>query len=204
MPTKGIGKKVEFPSSIDKANVIFQSVGGFLGGNISQLVRRVIIIDPREYSRLTQSGKYDIGRAVGELNRLIKNREELPCAVFGPGRWGTTTPSLGVPVSFSQISNFIVLGEVAFSEANCCPELSFGTHFFQDLVETGIFYVALMPKQKGCFYNTKLIAGWPNVFKKLVPEYSRYDNVIKVFEAKHRDMRIIADIVSQRIVFFLQ
>jgi len=203
MPTKGMGKRAEFPASIDRAKIVFQSVGGFLGGNISQAIRRVIIIDPREYVRLTQAGKYDIGRAVGELNRLISNKEELPCAVFGPGRWGTTTPSLGVPVTFSQISNFTVLGEVAFSEANCCPELSFGTHFFQDLIETGIFYVALMPERKECFYNTKLISGWPNVLRTLVPEYGRYDNVIKVFDVKHTGLRIIADIVSQRIVFFL-
>ncbi|MFA5100142.1 MAG: PEP/pyruvate-binding domain-containing protein [Candidatus Omnitrophota bacterium] len=204
MPVKGMGKRVDIPAKMDRDKTLLESHGGFLGGNISQIVRRVIIIDPKEYAQLTQSGKYDVARAVGELNRLIKNREELPCAVFGPGRWGTTTPSLGVPVSFSQISNFMVLGEVSFSEANCCPELSFGTHFFQDLIETGIFYVAVMPEQKDCFYNTKLINSWPNLCKTLVPEYGRYDHVIKVFDAKHKGMRIIADIVSQRIVFFLQ
>jgi hypothetical protein len=204
MPTKGMGKTVEIPATIDKEKTVFRSQGGFLGGNISQLISRVIIIDPKAYTQLTQAGKYDVARAVGELNRLIKNKEELPCAVFGPGRWGTTTPSLGVPVTFAQISNFTILGEVAFSEANYSPELSFGTHFFQDLVETGIFYVALMPEQEGCFYNTKLINSWPNLCKTLVPEYGRYDHVIKVFDPKQKGLRIMADIVSQRIVFFLQ
>jgi hypothetical protein len=204
MPTKGLGKKVEIPASIEKEKTVFESHGGFLGGNISQVIRRVIIVDPKAYAQLTQSEKYDIGRAIGELNRQIKNKEETPCAVFGPGRWGTTTPSLGVPVSFAQISNFSVLGELAFSEANCSPELSFGTHFFQDLVETGIFYVALDPKQKECFYNTQLISSWPNLCKTLLPEYGRYDSVIKVFDAKQKGLRLIADIASQRIVFYLQ
>jgi hypothetical protein len=204
MPTKGMGKRVEIPASIEKEKTVFDSHGGFLGGNISQVIRRVIIVDPQAYAQLTQSEKYDIGRAIGELNRQIKNKEETPCAVFGPGRWGTTTPSLGVPVTFAQISNFSVLGELAFSEANCSPELSFGTHFFQDLVETGIFYVALDPKQKECFYNTQLISSWPNLCKTLVPEYGRYDGVIKVFDAKQKGLRLISDIISQRIVFYLQ
>jgi hypothetical protein len=204
MPTKGMGKRVEIPAKIEKEKTVFQSRGGFLGGNISQVIRRVIIVDPQGYAQLTQSEKYDIGRAVGELNRQIKNKEEMPCAVFGPGRWGTTTPSLGVPVTFAQISNFSVLGELAFSEANCSPELSFGTHFFQDLVETGIFYVALDPKQRECFYNNQLIGSWPNLCKTLVPEYGRYDSVIKVFDAKQKGLRLIADIASQRIVFYLQ
>jgi hypothetical protein len=204
MPTKGLGKKVDIPSKIDRERIVFQSQGGFLGGNISQIIRRVIVIDPKEYTQLSQSGKFDIARAVGELNRQIKNKDDLPCAVFGPGRWGTTTPSLGVPVTFAQISNFSVLGEVAFSEENYSPELSFGTHFFQDLIETDIFYVAITPEQQECFYNTKLIGGWPNLCKTLVPEYGRYDHVIKVFDAKQKGLRLIADIVSQRIVFFLQ
>jgi hypothetical protein len=204
MPTKGMGKRVEIPASIEKEKTVFDSHGGFLGGNISQVIRRVIIVDSQAYAQLTQSEKYDIGRAIGDLNRQVKNKEELPCAVFGPGRWGTTTPSLGVPVTFAQISNFSVLGELAFSEANCSPELSFGTHFFQDLVETGIFYVALDPKQKECFYNTQLISSWPNLCKTLVPEYGRYDRVIKVFDAKQKGLRLISDIISQRIVFYLQ
>jgi hypothetical protein len=204
MPTKGLGKKVEIPANLEKEKTVFESHGGFLGGNISQVIRRVIIVDPQGYAQLTQSEKYDIGRAIGDLNRQIKNKEETPCAVFGPGRWGTTTPSLGVPVTFAQISNFSVLGELAFSEANISPELSFGTHFFQDLVETGIFYVALDPQQKGCFYNTRLINSWPNLCKTLVPEYGRYESVIKVFDAKQKGFRVIADIASQRIVFYLQ
>ncbi len=79
---------------------------------------------------------------------MIKSKEELPALLMGPGRWGTTTPSLGVPVKFAEINNIAVLAEVAFSAGNLMPELSFGTHFFQDLVETNIFYIALFPDKK--------------------------------------------------------
>jgi hypothetical protein len=204
MPTKGIGKKVIMPDKISSEKLVFKSRGGFLGGNISQIIRRIIIVDAKAYTALPQSNRFDIARAIGELNRLIKDKEELPSAVFGPGRWGTTTASLGIPVTFSQINNFMVLGEVAFSEGNYSPELSFGTHFFQDLVETDIFYVAIMPEDKDVVFNTKIIQSWPNLFKQLVPEYARYEAVIKVFDAKNKGMRIMADIFSQEIVFFLQ
>lgn len=63
--------------------------------------------------------------------------------LIGPGRWGVTTPSLGVPVIFSEICNMAVICEVASTDAGFMPELSYGSHFFQDLVETGIFYVAM-------------------------------------------------------------
>ena len=70
----------------------------------------------------------------------------MPTLLLGPGRWGTSTPSLGVPVRFSEINNIAVLVEIAYMRDDLIPELSFGTHFFQDLVETDIF-IALFPKE---------------------------------------------------------
>jgi hypothetical protein len=202
MPTKGMGKRVEIPASIEKEKTVFESHGGFLGGNISQVIRRVIIVDPKGYAQLTQSEKYDIGRAVGDLNRQIKNKEETPCAVFGPGRWGTTTPSLGVPVTFAQISNFSVLGELAFSEANISPELSFGTHFFQDLVETNIFYVALFPEKKEVIFNSEWLKQSNNLFAQLMPESAKYEDLIGVYDVSDKALRIMSDIVKQKVVCF--
>ena len=77
--------------------------------------------------------------------------------LLGPGRWGTTTPSLGVPVSFAEINNVTILGEIEFATSNAIPELSFGTHFFQDLVETDIFYLALFPSRQGVYMNESFL-----------------------------------------------
>ncbi|MCK9594948.1 MAG: PEP/pyruvate-binding domain-containing protein [Candidatus Omnitrophica bacterium] len=196
----GLGKKALFPKRIARDKTIFFSKGNFLGGNISQNIRRVILIDPANYSRLELSAKYDIARAIGELNRQIKDKAQTPVMLLGPGRWGTTTPSMGVPVSFSEINNMAVLGEIAFATANCVPELSFGTHFFQDLIETRIFYLALFPEEKGTFFNAGLIKAWPNSFVRSAPEYSKYQSVIKVYEAKDKGIRLMADILTQKIL----
>jgi hypothetical protein len=69
--------------------------------------------------------------------------------LMGPGRWGTTTPSLGVPVHFTELSGMSVICEVSSPEEGFMPALSYGSHFFQDLVETGIFYVAIWSVEGG-------------------------------------------------------
>ena len=101
LQTRGLGHKVDIPEQIDKKDRLFQSQGYFLGGNISQRIDWVVYVDPEKYSKLISSDKYEVARIVGDLNRIIKNKEELPTLLIGPGRWGTTTPSLGVPVKFA-------------------------------------------------------------------------------------------------------
>ncbi len=202
LQTKGLGKHVELPEKLEKEKIIFKGSGGFLGGNISQVVNRIILVDPAKYSALTETAKYDIARAIGELNQKIEDKKKFLTLLLGPGRWGTTTPSLGVPVTFSEIDNISVLAEVAFRFANYAPELSFGTHFFQDLVEAGIFYLSVFPENKGVVYNQKIIQSGVNLFSKLAPSYARYKDVIWVQDMDKKETRLIADILTQKIVLF--
>jgi hypothetical protein len=191
------------PEQLEKKDILFASTGYFLGGNISQQIKRIIFVDPEKYSRLTLSDKHEIARIVGKLNRTIKDREELPALLMGPGRWGSTTPSLGVPVKFAEINNIAVLAELAFSAGNLMPELSFGTHFFQDLVETDIFYVAIFPEKKGVVFNQQCFRQRENLFSKIMPESAKYADLIGVYDLNDRVLRIMSDVVSQKIICFL-
>jgi hypothetical protein len=202
LQTRGLGHKVDIPEQIDKKDRLFQSQGYFLGGNISQRIDWVVYVDPEKYSKLISSDKYEVARIVGDLNRIIKNKEELPTLLIGPGRWGTTTPSLGVPVKFAEINNVAVLAEVAFSAGNLMPELSFGTHFFQDLVETNIFYVALFPEKEDCIFNSMILAKQDNLFAKFMPEVVKFEDVIGVYDLTQRPLRIMSDVVSQKVICF--
>ncbi len=201
MQTKGLGDKVRLPGPVRKDRIVFQSLGNFLGGNISQKIDRIVYIDPKAYSELIdQSAKYDIARAVGEINREIGHKKNSSVMLLGPGRWGTSTPSLGIPVSFAEINNMTVMGEIAFATSNAVPEISFGTHFFQDLVETGIFYLALFPDNKEVYLNKSFFNSKPNLLGKLAPQYKKYEYAIKVFDA--RNLKIAADIISQKIICY--
>ena len=202
LQTRGLGHKVEIPAQIPNDDILFESRGYFLGGNISQKIEWLIYVDPEKYSLLGQSDKYEIAHIVGEINRAVKDREELSALLMGPGRWGTTTPSLGVPVKFAEIHNMTVLAEIAFSAGNLMPELSFGTHFFQDLVETNIFYVALFPEKKGVVFNTAWFAQSKNLFASLMPESAKHEGLIGVYEVRERGLRIMSDVVSQKVVCF--
>lgn len=202
--TKGLGRRVTIPAKIIKNNIILRSSGNFLGGNISQDINRIIYVDPKAYSNLaTQSERYDIARAIGTINRETGDKGKLATMLLGPGRWGTTTPSLGVPVSFAEINKMTVLVEIAFASVNAAPELSFGTHFFQDLVETGIFYLALFPGNKNTYINQAFFDKMTNILKNVTPQYKKYNHVIRVFDMKGSTIKIVADIVSQDLVFYI-
>ncbi|MDD5347991.1 MAG: PEP/pyruvate-binding domain-containing protein [Candidatus Omnitrophica bacterium] len=202
LKTMGLGRKVKIPERISADRVLIAACGGFLGGNIFQPIKRIIFVDPQKYSELSQTQKYDIARAVGEINRTIPDRDRMPTLLLGPGRWGTTTPSLGVPVSFSEINKVAALGEVAFAGANASPELSFGTHFFQDLVEAGIFYLSVVPEKQGTVFNLHCIRQRANGFAKLCPDYAKYQEVVRVADLEGAGVRLASDIVSQKLLLF--
>jgi hypothetical protein len=202
LQTKGQQPRVEIPSHIEQDKILFQCQGYFMGGNIAQNVKRVIYVQPQGYESLPLAQKYDIARLVGALNRQIANREQLPTLLLGPGRWGTTTPSLGVPVSFSEINNITILGEIAYEGGNLMPELSFGTHFFQDLVESDIFYVAIFPRHNNFVFNDGPLEQMPNLLEEILPEKARYKDVVRVCDICDGQLQVMADIVSQKAVCF--
>ncbi|PKL41409.1 MAG: phosphoenolpyruvate synthase [Spirochaetae bacterium HGW-Spirochaetae-1] len=199
---KGLKMNVAIPENIDEARTFFRSEGNFLGGSILQPITRIIYVDPEGYSRLNQSGKYDVARLVGKLNRLIDDRMNFPAMLIGPGRWGTTTPSLGVPVRFAEINNIRVLVELAQMSENVMPELSFGTHFFQDLVETEIFYIALFPEKQGVYLNMDFLRQYENGILSILPDSGAYADIVHVYDVGSDTVSIAADIISQRIVCY--
>ena len=202
LQTIGEEKPVDFPSDIAEDNILFSMDGNFMGGSISQPIKRLIYVEPLTYNDLPLQQKYSVARVIGELNRQIVSREDLPTMLLGPGRWGTTTPSLGVPVHFSEINNIMVLGEIASIEGNFMPELSFGTHFFQDLVENRIFFVAIFPWKEGVFLNTSWLHKLPSMLGELIPEEEGFRDVIKVYDVHDKKLRIVADVVKQKVLSY--
>ncbi len=202
LQTKGRHARVEIPSNIPPEKILFQCERYFMGTSISQFIKKIIYVEPRGYIQLHQPQKYEIARLVGKLNKQIKHKENEPTILIGPGRWGTTTPSLGIPVNFHEINNVTILVEKAYEGGNLMPELSFGTHFFQDLIESDIFYVALFPREENVILNREWFHQNPNLLADLLPENSKYANVVKVFEIKNEQLQILCDIISQKVVCF--
>jgi len=202
LQTRGHQGHVEIPAQIDSKKILFTCDGHFMGGSICQDITRVIYVEPKAYIDLSLSGKYDIARLIGVLNRQVETKDAEPTILFGPGRWGTSTPSLGVPVGFHEISNVAVLVEIAYEGGNLMPELSFGTHFFQDLVEGDIFYVALFPGKPDTVFKKAQLDEMPNRLAEVLPESSKYANVVRLYDLCDRKLRIVSDVTSRKAVCF--
>jgi len=200
LQTKGQQVQRKIPSHVETEKVFFRCRGYFMGGSISQKIRKLIYVEPTAYVGLPLSQKYDIARLVGKLNRLIADKEAEPTILLGPGRWGTTTPSLGIPVGFHEISNIAVLVEIAYEGGNLMPELSYGTHFFQDLVEADIFYVALFPNKENVTFRPDKLDQMPNLLADLLPQSAKYADVVKVCRIDRPELQIICDVLSQNLL----
>lgn len=195
LQTTGLGKTVKIPKLKDKSDCFFSTKGNFMGGNVRLPVDYVVFIDIQAYLQSSENDKYAVARHIGHINLALKDKNTM---LMGPGRWGTTTPSLGVPVNFSEICNMTVICEIASKEEGFMPELSYGSHFFQDLVETGIFYVAIFGGQNDVVYNPGRILEKENMLCEIVPQYSVYANIIHL--AKTEGMEIFSDIVTQNLL----
>ena len=202
LQTSGQVRKIKMPVNIREENLLIRSEGHFMGGSISHSLDMLISVDPEKYVGLTQTDKYEVARLIGKLNQMIGDKSKHPTLLLGPGRWGTSTPSLGVPVSFSEINNITALGEIAFSSGNLSPDLSFGTHFFQDLVESGIFYLALFPENNSCFYHQEWLDNLPNCLDEFIPDSGEAGKTVKVCKFPSKTLRLMADVISQSIVCF--
>lgn len=194
LQTMGLGKSMEIPPIEKVQDCFFYSLGNFIGGNVRLPVDYVVFVKPQEYFRLDNQSKYAIARIIGRINQELKGKNAM---LIGPGRWGTTTPSLGVPVHFTELCNMSVVCEVS-SQEGFMPELSYGSHFFQDLVETGIFYAAIFEGKENVIYHPDQILGRENILTSILPDNDRYSETIHI--AKTDGMEVMSDIVSQRLL----
>ncbi|MCX5849824.1 MAG: phosphoenolpyruvate synthase, partial [Deltaproteobacteria bacterium] len=202
--TKGLSSRVEIPEKIKKNKILLKQEGNFMGGSVYENIARIIYIDPKGYFKLPLSEKYNIARLVGKINKTINNRVDMPTILFGPGRWGTTTPAMGIPVTFSEINNIAAIAEIAYKEGSLIPDLSFGTHFFQDMVEMNIFYMAIYPDNEKVIFNTRWMQEMPNLLEDIVPEDRKYADVVHVHDVREKKLILLSDIVAQEMVCFFE
>lgn len=193
LQTRGIGAAGVMPKV---QQLYFRTEGNFMGGNVCLPVRYAVMVRVEPYLALPEQRKYQVARKLGELNSLLRDEHTI---LLGPGRWGTTTPSLGVPVHFMEINRFDCIAELAYSSHGLRPELSYGSHFFQDLVEAGTFYVALYPGEEGCVLDEALFEECENVYSKLIrlEPGDAMSEVIRVFDLGESGAILYSEVGSQ-------
>ncbi len=168
------------PRDIPYQQLVF-SANRYISNGIVSNITHIVYVDPEQYGRLgTRDELIAVGRAVGELNKLLPKRQFI---LMGPGRWGSRGDiRLGVPITYSDINNTAMLIEIARKSGDYTPDVSFGTHFFQDLVEAEIRYLPLYPDEDGTEFNELFLTRSHNLLAELAPKYASLDATVRVID----------------------
>lgn len=173
------GARHPVPDNIPLVDKVF-SGSQWVNNGLFQKIDYVVLIDPRDYATLESlDQRLDVAHAVGRLNEALAGTTYM---LMGPGRWGTQDVRLGIRIAFGDICNARILVEIARAHQGYVPEPSFGTHFFNELVEAAIHYLPIYPDDPGTVFNDAFLLGSPNVLADLVPECAGLTDVIHIID----------------------
>lgn len=189
----------------DSKDLIIDATGPVVGQSRHIALDRIIYIAPEQYLRLKISDRYELARLIGRLSH-IDTEIEKTIMLIGPGRWGTSTPSLGVPVSYPEINTISVLVEIAILNKEMSSDVSLGTHFFNDLIESETLYLGLLPYRKSNILRADFFASAPNELLKIFPEAQMWTDVVKVIDPQNvrpgRTLNLYANAIEQRFILY--
>jgi len=169
--------------------ILFSAAGVSMGVSQCRKIEIVVYIDSRMYKDLPYRNKAEVGKEIMDLNESFGG-DGKSLMLISPGRVGTSSPELGVPLRFADLSNFSAIIEYDDAENGFQPELSFGSHLFQDFVESGIFYTALFSGgMKPAVLKKETLFGGN------IPQ-----RVVSVYDVSVRGLTLWYDMVSGKVL----
>ncbi|MBN1316577.1 MAG: PEP/pyruvate-binding domain-containing protein [Anaerolineales bacterium] len=168
-------------------------------------IEYIIYINPNKYDRIQDDAtRLELARIVGLLNKRLEGHNFI---LMGPGRWGSSNIELGVKVTYADIYNSRALIEVAMPRDKGRPEVSYGTHFFQDLVEANIYPLALYPGEPGIIFNKQFLDKSHNQLTTVLSKESDHSNYIQVIhvptEANGRTFHLVMNTAEETAIGYL-
>jgi len=197
--------EARLPQKLRNEDIIFSTRRMAPQGRVSD-IRYVVFVSPEGYYALpTPSARAELGLAIGRLNAALKD-EVFIC--IGPGRWGTSNPDLGVHIGYGDIYNTRALVELAGRGIGSAPEASFGTHFFQDLVESNIYPLAVYLDDRDVVFNHHFFYDTPSCLGQFLSGDPHLENVLRVIEVASfrpaHHIELVMDDEQGRTVAFLE
>ncbi len=168
------------PKNIPDDDIIF-SADRYVSNALITNILYIVYVDPEAYRQISNISELTkMGSIIGKINKLLPKRQFI---LMGPGRWGSRGDiKLGVNVTYADINNTAMLIEIARKKGHYIPELSFGTHFFQDLVESSIRYLPLYPDEEGTVFNEEYLLNSKNIISELLPKFSSFAKIIHIID----------------------
>ncbi len=192
-------EEVVIPENISKDRIFLECSHASMGLSRKVKLDYIVIVDSVAYYEMPYHDKYKVARALGSLNRYF--REKGKCLMLlAPGRIGTTSPELGVPTTFSDISEFNIICEVSESKAGYMPELSYGSHIFQDLVEAEILYTAVFENEKTKLFAPEKIRALENRLTEYCPEGEGLKDILGIYFVGDQESYVYHDMKTERLL----
>jgi hypothetical protein len=198
--------EVKLPTHLDPDDIVFATRGVVPQGQVRE-IRWVIFVTPEGYFSLpTTAARAELVHAISRLNSLLEGQVFI---CVGPGRWGTSNADLGVYIAYGDIYNTRALVELAGQGiGTAAPEPSFGTHFFQDLVEANIYPLAIPMDDVDVAFNRDFFYNTPNRMPEWMPEQATLADCLRLIEVAsfhpgcHLDL-VMEDEKSKAIAFLV-
>ncbi len=200
----GLSTRASIPVNLDPQDIVFSTHFMVPDGLIPD-IQYVLFVPPEAYYALETSAlRSELGRTISKMNNLLA-RETFVCV--GPGRWGTSNPDLGVHIDYGDIYNSRALIELTGEGFGHAPEPSLGTHFFQDLLESQIYPLAINLDDKRSVLNRAFFYDSPNHLLAFLPEEARVENCLRIikvadFRAEARLVLAMDDEKGRAVAYF--
>jgi hypothetical protein len=193
------------PATIAETDTLFTADRLVPRGRV-QRIHYIVFVDPEAYACIPdETTRLQLARVIGQINQLLVKKSFI---LMGPGRWGSANIELGVKVTYADIYNTAMLIEIGLSDGESSPEVSYGTHFFQDLVEAGIYPLALYPGQGETIFNWRFFRDSPNELARLLPDLAAYAAHVRVINVpavtQGRYLEVIMDDEKSRALGYLR
>ncbi len=189
---------VSIPDDLPEERVLLETRGASMGLSRKIRLDRIVYVDPVKYYHLPYNEKTQIASLIGGINWKYKDQGKH-LLLMVPGRIGTSSPELGVPTSFADISGFDAICEMAESRSGYNPELSYGSHIFQDLVEAQILYIAVFPGERTMHFRPELLMEVPNTITE-IPGGTKYQDVVCMVDVSNRLCELYHDLTTEHVL----
>lgn len=195
-------------ANIPAADRIIEAHGAVIGHSRVVNVDRIIYVLPSLYGKLPIPQRYEVARLIGRLNQAGPSTSQT-VMLLGPGRWGTSSPELGIPVNFTEINRVAVLCEIVAMRENLIPDVSLGTHFLNELVEMNMLYLALFPRHAQNYLREEFFLQAKNRLLDLVPQAGPWTELVRVVNVadlpeERRTIMVRADALEQHVIVYHQ
>ena len=190
---------VAVPSDIPEESILLDNRGSSMGMCRSDELDLVVFVDPVKYYEMPYNDKSLVAKFIGKLNWTFRGQDKHMMLIV-PGRIGTSSPELGVPTSFADISEFEIICETEETRVGYNPELSYGSHIFQDLVEAEILYTAaFLDKNKTKRFCPEMLERYPDLAGDFADD-PKVSGIVHVYDVSGKDLKVYNDIANEHLV----